>query len=454
MVRTVCIAALALACVCADSHLGDTHYKEEAVYTWNVIEYEWPSVEAREQAISDGNYEPKNSAINGIKVYKDKVYVTTPRLKTGVPSTLNVIVENQNPDLTSVDYVLRPFPSWDMQTLGDCRALQLVQSMEIDVNTGYMWIVDTGFVPKEFGVEVRPFDHCASKMVIYDLDNDREISRYDFPRDVVGPGLYYLNDIVLGYENEAARYAFMSETLGYKLVVYDLAENRSYSYSHPSMDAVKEYINITIGNNTVKGIITGINGIAMSPDFKYIYYSAMAGVGLHQVETSVVTSANGENEKFDDSVRTLGEKVNPGDGMAYGGRHNLYYSALGSFAVYRWDVKEDVKGGVDFKHVQLHSQSELVSHSQMDWVDTLALDDNGYLWFTTSRLHRLFSSDGIDHQEPNFFVWRVFVDDYSYMNKTFRFDYQTLGSAVHLGSVYSIFLSCMVALVSTWLVLA
>ena len=259
---------------------------------------------------------------------------------------------------------------------------------------------------------------------------------------------------MLGYENEAARYAFMSETLGYKLVVYDLAENRSYSYSHPSMDAVKEYINITIGNNTVKGIITGINGIAMSPDFKYIYYSAMAGVGLHQVETSVVTSANGDNEKFDDSVRTLGEKVNPGDGMAYGGRHNLYYSALGSFAVYRWDVKEDVKGGVDFKHVQLHSQSELVSHSLMDWVDTLALDDNGYLWFTTSRLHRLFSSDGIDHQEPNFFVWRVFVDDYSYMNKTFRFDYQTLGSAVHLGSVYSIFLSCMVALVSTWLVLA
>ena len=144
MVRTVCLAALALAYVCADSHLSDTHYEEEAIYTWNVIEYEWPNASVRQQAISDGSYEPENSAINGIKVYKGKVYVTTPRLKTGVPSTLNVVIENQNPDVTSVEHVLRPFPSWEMQKLGDCRALQLVQSMEIDINTGYMWIVDTG----------------------------------------------------------------------------------------------------------------------------------------------------------------------------------------------------------------------------------------------------------------------------------------------------------------------
>ena len=267
----------------------------------------------------------------------------------------------------------------------------------------------------------------------------------------MGPGLYYLNDIVLGYENEAARYAFMSETLGYKLVVYDLVENRSYSYSHPTMEALKEYINITIGNITVKGIITGINGIAISPDFKYIYYSSMAGVGLHQIETSVVTSANGDNEKFSDSVRTLGEKVNPGDGMAYGGKHNLYYSALGSFAVIRWDVKADMENGIDFNHVQLRSQSELVSHPMMDWVDTLALDDNGYLWFTTSRLHKLFS-DGIDHQEPNFLVWRVFVDDYSYMNKSFRFDYQTLGSTANLGSILNILVGSLVSFAASWLV--
>lgn len=133
--------AVCLSYALADSH---AHYQEEIVYQWNIIEYEWPNSTVREQEISKGNYEPRNSAVNGIKIYKDKVYVTTPRLKTGVPSTLNVVVENQDPDLTSVKYVLRPFPNWDMQKLDDCDALQLVQSMEIDINTGYMWIIDTG----------------------------------------------------------------------------------------------------------------------------------------------------------------------------------------------------------------------------------------------------------------------------------------------------------------------
>ena len=123
---------------------GSRQYQEEVVYQWNIIEYEWPNSTFKEQEISRGNHEPENSTINGIKVYNDKVYVTTPRLKTGVPSTLNVIVENQQPGNTSVQYVLRPFPSWDMQAWNDCNALQLVQSMEIDVNTGYMWIIDTG----------------------------------------------------------------------------------------------------------------------------------------------------------------------------------------------------------------------------------------------------------------------------------------------------------------------
>ena len=129
--------------VLADSHTGGVHYREEVVYQWNLIEYEWPNSSWRDEQISNGNYIPKNSAINGIKLYKDNVYVTTPRLKKGVPSTLNVIVKNEDRNATE-SHMLRPFPSWDMQKLGDCNALQLVQSMEIDINTGYMWIVDTG----------------------------------------------------------------------------------------------------------------------------------------------------------------------------------------------------------------------------------------------------------------------------------------------------------------------
>lgn len=440
LVITICVS---FAIQVAKPHQVGVHYHEEVVYQWNTIEYDWPNSTLKAQEISNGNYEPRNSAVNGIKIFNDKVYVTTPRLKTGVPVTLSVVIENPNQEVTSVSHVLRPFPSWDMQKVGDCNALQLVQSMEIDVNTGYMWIVDTGFVPKDRGVEIRPVDHCPSKIIIYDLDNDREIHRYNFPADVVGSGLYYLNDIVLGYENNETRYAFMSETLGYKLVVYDFKEDLSYSYSHPSMIASKAYENITIGSITITNVITGINGIAMSPDFKYIYYSAVAGVSLHQVETSVVTSAKGDNSKFAASVRSLGEKVSPGDGMAYGAKHNLYYSALGSNAVYKWNILNDLDGN-RFKNVRLNSQSKLVSHDLMEWVDTLALDDKGYLWFTTSRLQKHFSEEGIDDQEPNFFVWKVFVDDYSYMNQTVVYG-PVQGSVLFTASPMLIFIGCLLS---------
>ncbi|XP_053373874.1 protein yellow-like [Mercenaria mercenaria] len=430
LVLPVCVVCGAF----ADGH-GDEGTSAEIVYQWNIVEYEWPNDTLKQQEIENKAYIPQNSAINGIKLYKGKVYVTVPRLKPGVPSTLNVIIKAPAGSNGS-SHLLRPFPNWEMQKLGNCEALQRVQSMEIDPNTGYMWIVDTGYISKMEDVDVQPVDSCPAKIIIYDLNTNQEVNRYVFPRMVIGFGLFYLNDIVLGYSENVARYAFLSDTLDYKLVVYDYKENTSYAYSHSNMRADEQYINITISNLTLTGIITGINGIAMSPDFKYIYYSSVAGVGLHQIETSVLTSANGNSAAFAAAVRTIGEKVSPGDGMAYGAKNNLYYSALGPNAIFKWDISKDLGSSGDFNAVPLISQSELVSDPRMQWVDTLALDDNGYLWFTTSRLNKFFSSEGIVHHEPNFFIWKIFVDDVHYLKG--RQDVPTLGSQKTLASCFAL----------------
>lgn len=293
-------------------------------------------------------------------------------------------------------------------------------------------------------VEVQPVDSCPAKLIIYDLNTHEEIHRYIFPRLTVGYGLFYLNDIVLGYSENQARYAFMSDTLDYKLVVYDYKEDISYAYTHSNMRADEQYINITISNMTLTGIITGINGIAMSPDFRYVYYSSVAGVGLHQIETSVLTSAEGNSGAFAAAVRTIGEKVSPGDGMAYGSKNNLYYSALGPNAVYKWDISADLDQSGDFNTVPLISQSELVSDPLMQWVDTLALDDKGYLWYTTSRLNKFFSSDGVVHHEPNFFIWKIFVDDDHYLKRTQNTP--TLGGQANVASIFVLVLSILAVL--------
>ena len=294
-------------------------------------------------------------------------------------------------------------------------------------------------------IEIQPLDACPAKIIIFDIQHHLEIHRYEFPTSVVGQGLFYLNDIVLQYQNGKARYAYMSDTLAYKLVVYDYLEDTSYAFTHPTMRNDPAYQNVTISNITLTGLITGINGIGMSPDFRYLYYSSVAGVGLQQIETSVLRNNRGNNEAFANAVRTIGRKASMGDGMAYGAKHNLYFSALALNSVHKWDIKNDLNLDKDFGSVQLITQSSLTSDDKMQWVDTLAIDDCGYLWFTTSRLNKFFSVDSIEHHEPNFFIWRIYVDDYNYMDSRYHGNNDTLGG----GSVrYSLLLTALAFILS------
>ncbi|KAK3589576.1 hypothetical protein CHS0354_043030 [Potamilus streckersoni] len=382
------------------------------VYKWKTMEYEWPNASMKEQYVQNGKYIPKNSAINGIKIYKGKVYATIPRLKSGVPSTLNVIVEDAN-NITSETHLLRPFPSWDMQKLGDCHALQLVQGMEIDIETGWMWVVDTGFVPHD-STMVRPLDACAAKLVIFDLERGLEVHRYVFPKTTVGSGLFYLNDIVLGYSSGSARYAFISDTLDYKLVIYDYLLNISYTIGHQNMGVDPDFASINISGQVLQ-VPTGINGIAMSPDFKYLYYSSVAGINLYRVSTSILMQHPVIREDFFDDVKSMGRKASQGDGMAYGVSDCLYYSALGKNAVYKWDIKMDQKDGK--MDMSQDSQMQLASDPRMDWVDTLAFDGEGYLWFTTNNMIKFIGDHGVEEDDYNFFVWKIYINDYSYLDR-------------------------------------
>ena len=85
---------LSVLCLCHVENVRTDEVAPEVVYQWNIVEYEWPNATYRQQLLDSGDYIPQNSAINGIKLYKGDVYVTVPRLRPGVPSTLNVIVKN------------------------------------------------------------------------------------------------------------------------------------------------------------------------------------------------------------------------------------------------------------------------------------------------------------------------------------------------------------------------
>lgn len=61
----------------------------------------------------------------------------------GSPATLGYIVAPDNNGRT--DPEIEPFPSWQMNQIGNCSALQFVQGIAIDAR-GVLWAVDSGRV--------------------------------------------------------------------------------------------------------------------------------------------------------------------------------------------------------------------------------------------------------------------------------------------------------------------
>lgn len=94
------------------------------IFEWSNINFSWPSQSVYENAVGSCNkYVPQNNQISGIKIYKENMYLTLPRVLTGTPVTLAYL------PLSSPRHepLLHPYPSWDMNVGAWCDSFQNVQ---------------------------------------------------------------------------------------------------------------------------------------------------------------------------------------------------------------------------------------------------------------------------------------------------------------------------------------
>ncbi|XP_067671579.1 protein yellow-like [Haliotis asinina] len=385
--------------------LGNIFVDSAVVYKWRALDFDWPNISVKQEFIKNGSFIIQNNIISGIKIYNDSVYVTVPRWRKGVPSTLNVIVEKQG------EAILKPFPSWAMQTEGDCSAIQYSQSLEIDPSTGWMWIIDTGLNsiadPGQF--------LCPPKLVIYDINTDKVIRVHHFPEAVAPKMRTFLNDIVIHKVLGKPAFAYITDAGTAKIVVYDFIKDKSYTFSHKSMAAEQGSATTIDFDNTQFTTHTPIDGIALSPDFRYLYYCSLASVKLYRVPTSVLAN---ENSDISRSVKNLGDKVSQTGGMIAGSK-SLYYGALSLNAVYKWDFSKDIAMAASVDDVTLKTQTQVVKDdTYMKWVDSFAFDTDGYLWFTVNKLPKFFqhTMDFLNATSPsNMFIWKIYVGEKNYL---------------------------------------
>lgn len=146
---------------------GNTLAPFMPVYEWFKLDYNWMDEMTKAQALSNRRFIPENNALAGIKTWRDRIFVTIPRWKEGVPVTIASLPAQ--PLQPNASPRLDPFPNWQMQELGNCTAFQFVQSMEVDTE-GRIWILDTGRTNILDGGGAAP-SRCPPKLVIIDLNS-------------------------------------------------------------------------------------------------------------------------------------------------------------------------------------------------------------------------------------------------------------------------------------------
>lgn len=113
----------------------------KVVYEWETMSFAYRSDVERANAVYSNLYIPQNNLISDVKAFANRLYLTVPRMLPGVPATLGWIISPGDNGRT--DPEIEPFPSWEMNEIGNCSALQFVQGIAVDTD-GIMWVIDSG----------------------------------------------------------------------------------------------------------------------------------------------------------------------------------------------------------------------------------------------------------------------------------------------------------------------
>ncbi|XP_017126069.1 protein yellow isoform X2 [Drosophila elegans] len=194
----------------------------EIVNEWKYLDFEYSTFVERQQAILNGDFVPKNNLPLGIDVYQNRLFVTTPRWKDGVPASLGTIPFP--PKETSP--AIKPYPNWEAHgnpNNPDCSKLISVYRTAVD-RCHRLWLIDSGIVNATINLN----QICPPKIVIYDLRTDKLLVRYNLETSQVKQDSLHSNIVVDIGDHCDDAHAIVSDVWRFGLVVYSLSKNRSW----------------------------------------------------------------------------------------------------------------------------------------------------------------------------------------------------------------------------------
>lgn len=253
-----------------------------------------------------------------------------------------------------------PYPdsAWNSFKMGDSGTQKFVcvQSVVAD-DKGYLWVVDAA------GIGLDTVYQHSNKVVKINLNNNQVERIYTFPDSVAGTHVY-INDIRVDNEHGWA-YLTNSATGGIVLLNTVTGDSRFVLGNSPSVKSDPNYHFSPLGKEL--GLTVHADGIALTPDNKYVYYKPLTDNKLYRIKAESLRGANP-----DTAVEDLGTFTTT-DGMIFDRDGNLYLGDLEQNSIVK--ITPDLK-----MHTLIKDDARLL------WPDSYSISNDGYLYISTSEI--------------------------------------------------------------------
>lgn len=334
-------------------------------------------------------------------VREGRVFFSFPRWSSDVPISVG--------ELTSTG-TIRPFPSedWNDWRPGDSpeKKFICVQSVHFDKN-GNLWILDAGN-PFFSGVIAQAPKLIRIKRKELETNQNIQINSEDIFKissKIIDRDRSYPNDVRIWSEQN---WAFISDSGAGAMLGINLmsGECRRLLDEHYSVKA--EPVILTIDGREWregdKAPKVHVDGIALSPDCKFLYYQALTGRTLYRIPTACLIDETISAADRANLVETIGV-TGAADGIDFGPDARLYLTAIERNAITRLKRRYDA----DDRESENDVETVLID-DRLEWPDSITHDDgDGSLYVTTSRIHRgspptgpfrLFHLQFVDPKKP------------------------------------------------------
>ncbi|CAH0387122.1 unnamed protein product [Bemisia tabaci] len=310
-----------------------------------------------------------------------------------------------NPPGGAVDFTTNP-PT----TKGLSNYFLSVQAVVIDAR-GVLWILDTGRVL--FEALLLQASPGGTKLISIDLETNTITQTYLFPTTIAKPTSYF-DDVRFDTDRG---FAYITDTSydasDNAIVVLDLNTGESWRRLERDRSVLSIYGTVPFiqgeplyqvlrdasGEAVGAGfVMTGVDGIALSPDLTTLYYSVIAGRFLYSVPTALLRDRNTSNSEIVSSVRNLGEKgistglVCDSNGIVYAGQAE--------------------QSGVAMYDPSTRMTMLFVRDKRINWADTLSVTEE-FLYFTVNQLNSLPATYpgqgvfGMDRRQKPYVLFRA-----------------------------------------------